>query len=127
MNRKIHYFVSIAAFSLQPTIAFGQTKATVKEAALQAVQEGTQGGTSSSSTFSTLAPAFQIETSGDDTNATVSMSFSISSPEEPKTLPNEATTLTFGTTTANIAASAPLGKNGKPSLFDFDRLVMAQL
>lgn len=120
VKRKLCYLTAMVIVPCQQAIADDSKTAT--ESTKSVLKTATSGGTTASSTFGILAPAFQIETTSDDTNATLSLSFDLSAPDEPKSQPLEASTIGFATTKLNIAASAPLGKNGKPSLFDFDQL-----
>ena len=79
------------------------------------------GATTNSPAFGTLANSIQIETDGDDTNATLSLGFHRTRPVRTK---HNGTSFDVTTVTDSltVTVSAPLGKGGKPSLFDFDKL-----
>ncbi|WP_144036651.1 hypothetical protein [Sphingopyxis witflariensis] len=81
------------------------------------------GGASSSSTFGNLARSINIETSGTETTASVSFGFDRSHPLGGGVRNADGSTrFRFATDSIGIVATAPLGKNDKPSLFDFDKL-----
>lgn len=81
------------------------------------------GGPVGSPTFGTLASAFQIETLAGDETASISLAYNRAHPiGQGRTIEDDRTRYTFATDSFSIVASAPLGKNGKPSLFDIDKL-----
>jgi hypothetical protein len=83
----------------------------------------TAGGSSASATFGNLASAIQIETTSDAANAVLAFNIDRSHPVgSARRLENGASRFTFATDTLSFIASAPLGKGGQPSRFDFDRL-----
>ena len=79
------------------------------------------GATSNSTAFGTLANTVQIETDGDKTDASLSIGYHRTRP-----IKTERSGGSFDVTTATdsftVTVSAPLGKGGKPSVFDFDKL-----
>jgi hypothetical protein len=96
-----------------------QSASDVKEQAAVIVA----GGPSSSSTFGNLARSINIETSDSETTASVSVGFDRSHPLGSGIANGDGSTrFRFATDSVGIVATAPLGKNGKPSLFDFDKL-----
>ncbi|MEQ1538501.1 MAG: hypothetical protein ABL928_06210 [Sphingorhabdus sp.] len=122
MRRSLFFVKAAMALGTFTSPALAESSSTGTDAIKATAQSGTTGGTTSSSTFGTLAQAFQIESTGEDTTATVALSFNLSEPGQSRSLDTAPTKLIFGTTAVQISATAPLGKNGKPSLFDFDKL-----
>jgi hypothetical protein len=118
-TRSFASLFALAAVML-PSHLLAQEVKSSAEAGKSTIIKATNGGTTDSATFGSLLPAFHIETDSDETNATLSLSFALSKPDVPHALPLKPTQIGFGTTTLNISATAPLGKNGKPSLFNFD-------
>jgi hypothetical protein len=103
-------------------IALDNAEQTAASADVRKVAENALNrGASSSATFGALANSIQIETGGDDTTANVSFALNRSHPlGQGKPQPDGSTRFRFATDSIGISATAPLGKNGKPSLFDFD-------
>lgn len=80
-------------------------------------------GSKDSPTYGSLASTLNIATDKDDTTATLSVSYNRSHQVgSGKSLGDNATRFSFATESFSVTASAPLGKNSKPSLFDFDTL-----
>lgn len=77
--------------------------------------------TSNSPTFGTLANTVQIETDGDKTNATLSLGYRRTKPIR-QVRNGSSFDVTSATDSLSVTVSAPLGKGGKPSVFDFDKL-----
>ncbi|HVR92101.1 MAG TPA: hypothetical protein VHG29_13555 [Novosphingobium sp.] len=126
---------ALLACTLWPAIGFAQdggapavvlTSQQSAEAGSQIKKQATDitaGGPSSSSTFGNLARSIQIETDGDDTTASISLGLDRSHPlGQGRRNSDGSTRFSFATDTLNVTATAPLGKGGKPSLFDFDSL-----
>lgn len=90
----------------------------------QRAQQVMNGGSIGAPTYGTLASAILVSTDADDTNATVSLNFKRSHPvgEGRRKDGSSAIHYNYASDSFSIAASAPLGKSGKPSLFDFDKL-----
>lgn len=77
--------------------------------------------TSNSPTFGTLANTVQIETDGDKTNAMLSLGYHRTKPiREARN--GSSFDVTSATDSLTVTVAAPLGKGGKPSVFDFDKL-----
>jgi hypothetical protein len=106
-----------------PSTAWSQDQSGGGEAIKDRATDLASGGPSTSATFGTLANAIQLETSGDDTSATVSFGLDWDGPVGDQVKDDDGVVhQSFARQTVSITASAPLGKNGKPSLFDFDGL-----
>lgn len=77
--------------------------------------------TTNSPAFGTLANTIQIETDGDKTNATVSLGYHRTRPIRANRH-GSSYDVTSATDSFTVTVSAPLGKGGKPSVFDVDKL-----
>ena len=122
--------LSSVAFLCSPATANAQnansaaTETSVEQQAAKLAAEALDiqaGATTNSSAFGTLANSIQIETDGDTTNATLSLGYHRTRPIHTK---RNGSSLDVTTTTDSftVTVAAPLGKGGKPSLFDFDKL-----
>ena len=122
--------LSSVAFLCSPAAANAQnansaaTETSVEQQAAKLAAEALDiqaGATTNSSAFGTLANSIQIETDGDTTNATLSLGYHRTRPIHTK---RNGSSLDVTTTTDSftVTVAAPLGKGGKPSLFDFDKL-----
>ncbi len=80
-----------------------------------------QGGPASAPAFGTIGSAVQIETSEGETQATLVIGFQRSRPGKTREA-NGIKTVSTVTDSYSVTASAPLGKNGNPSIFDIDKL-----
>lgn len=111
------------ALALFSTPAMAQSAAEAGKALKDRAGAALSGGTADSPTFSGLDSAFQIETSQDDTDATLAISFARSHEVgRARAAADGSRRLTFATDSFQVKATAPLGKNGKPSVFDFEKL-----
>lgn len=122
---------ALATLLLLPTGSLAQDGSALSGSALKIAAEESRkqakpiidGGPTTSSTFGTLASAFQIETLAGDETASISLAFNRSHPlDNAHKNADGSTRYTFATDSLAIVASAPLGKNGKPSLFNIDSL-----
>ena len=110
-----------------PKAATAQTTPSESKAANDAanlVAEATAiqaAAASSSPTFGTLANTVQIETDGDKTNATLSLGYHRTRPVH-QARNGSSFDVTSATDSFSVTVTAPLGKPGKPSVFDFDKL-----
>lgn len=80
-------------------------------------------GSKDSPTYGSLASSLNITTDKDDTSASLSVSYNHSHQVGTgKPVAENGTRFSFATESFSATASSPLGKNGKPSVFDFDTL-----
>lgn len=122
----------VSAFALfAPHAGFAQTSPASEAAVMTADEQAKQlsdealeiqaGGTKDSPAFGSLGNAFQIETETGEATATLTIGYHRTSPTGQKREKN-GLKVTTASDSYTVTASAPLGKNGKPSLFDFDKL-----
>jgi len=121
-QHRVRHLAAMLMILVSPPV-FAQTDSGGDEAVKERAAGVVASGPASSTTYNSLANAIQLETSGDDTNATISFALDWGGPVGKGTKDDDgALTQSFARQTVSVAASAPLGKNGKPSLFDFDGL-----
>ena len=119
--------VSSTAHADQPEASPAQPTQEQLDASKAQVEQSAQAilaaGSKDSPTYGSLSSALNVSTDKDDTTATISFSFNRSHQVGAgKPLNGVGTRYSFATESFSVTATAPLGKNGKPSVFDFDTL-----